>query len=265
MAENQRAEALTQTLPLLPLTEGVILPHMSVTVSLEDPVARAAIEAARAGDGRLLLVPRAGSGFAPVGTVARIEDSGRLPNGTEVSVVRGLHRGNVVGDDPARAGAAGEGLWMEITPHYEPEIPSERASELARQYRAVLETLLEARGVPGMPRFLRGISKPGHLADISGYSAELSFEQKTEILTTLDVEERLEKLIKWTQDALAEQSIKKKIQSDVNEGLEKTQREFLLRQQLAAIRKELGEDGDDDLIETYRQRLADEKIPEPVR
>jgi ATP-dependent Lon protease len=255
------ADTKTQILPLLPLSEGVILPHMSVTVSLEDPEARAAIEAARSGDGMLLMVPRTGSrGYASVGTVARIEDSGRLPNGTEVSVVRGLHRGVVVTGVPG----SGDAQWMEVTPAYDPEIPSERASELARQYRAVLESLLEARGVPGMPRFLRGISKPGQLADISGYSAELSFEQKTEILTTLDVEERLDKLIRWTRDALAEQSIKSKIQSDVNEGLEKTQREFLLRQQLQAIKKELG-DSDGDALSEYRKKVEEAGMPEAVR
>jgi ATP-dependent Lon protease len=253
-------DTTTQTLPLLPLTEGVILPHMSVTVSLEDPIARAAVEAAKAGDGRLVLVPRTGSDYAPVGTVAKIEDSGRLPNGTEVSVVRGLHRGIITHG----VSGTGDAMWMEVTPAYEPEIPSERASELARQYRAVLETLLEARGVPGMPRFLRGISKPGHLADISGYSAELSFEQKSEILTTLDVEERLEKLIKWTQDALAEQSIKAKIQSEVNDGLEKTQREYLLRQQLGAIKKELG-DKDGDAATEYREKVEQSGMPEAVR
>ncbi|HEY8202616.1 MAG TPA: AAA family ATPase, partial [Actinomycetota bacterium] len=255
------ADTKTQILPLLPLSEGVILPSMSVTVSLEDPVARAAIEAARASDGMLVLVPRTGSGYASVGTVARIEDSGRLPNGAEVSVVRGLHRGII---RTGVAGGGGDAQWMEVTPAYDPEIPSERASELARQYRAVLESLLEARGVPGMPRFLRGISKPGQLADISGYSAELSFEQKTEILTTLDVEERLDKLIRWTRDALAEQSIKSKIQNDVNEGLEKTQREFLLRQQLNAIKKELG-DSDGDAASEYRRKVEEAGMPEAVR
>jgi ATP-dependent Lon protease len=254
------AETKTQILPLLPLSEGVILPSMSVTVSLEDPVARGAIEAARAGDGLLLLVPRTGNGYAPVGTVARIEDSGRLPNGTEVSVVRGLHRGVILTGVPG----GGEAQWMEVTPAYDPEIPSERASELARQYRALLESLLESRGLPGMPRFLRGISKPGQLADISGYSAELSFEQKSEILTTLDMEERLDKLIRWTRDALAEQSIKQKIQSEVNEGLEKTQREFLLRQQLGAIKKELG-DSDGDAASEYRSKVEESGMPEAVR
>src|SRR5204862_6245518 len=83
----------TQTLPLLPLNTGVVLPAMVVTLALETPEAKAAAEAAATnGDGRLLLVPYADGKYAKVGTVARVDTAGELPNGTSALILRGLHR-----------------------------------------------------------------------------------------------------------------------------------------------------------------------------
>ena len=82
------------------------------------------------------------------------------------------------------------------------------------------------------------------MADTAGYWPELSLERKVELLETLDVEARLTRVVAWARESLAELELKDRIRTDVAEGMERTQREFLLRQQLAAIRKELGEDGD---------------------
>ncbi|HEV1998802.1 MAG TPA: LON peptidase substrate-binding domain-containing protein, partial [Candidatus Dormibacteraeota bacterium] len=218
-------ELKTELLPVLPLDDAVVLPHMGVTIGLEDPAQRGAIEAAKQGNGMVLLVPRIEGHFARIGTVAKLEDSGQLPTGAEVSVVRGLYRATMgAGSD------IGGALWVQIEPHKDPEEPGEKAQELAREYRALIENVLETRGAPGVVQFIRGIKDPGHLADMSGYSPDLSTEQKVEILEELDVEVRLSKLIVWVKETLADLQVKENIRKEVNEGMEKSQRDFILRQ-----------------------------------
>jgi ATP-dependent Lon protease len=153
--------------------------------------------------------------------------------------------------------------WVQVEPIEEPEA-SEAVRELAREYRALLENVLESRGAPGAVQFVRNARTPSHLADLAGYSPELSVDQKIEVLETVDVEERLTRLIEWTKQNLAEASLKEQIRSEVTEGMEKTQREFLLRQQMEAIRKQLGE-GSGDVVSGYRRRVEEAGMPEGVR
>jgi ATP-dependent Lon protease len=251
----------TKILPMLPLTTGVVLPHMVVTLTLESPEARAAVEAARSAGDTLLLVPRTENGaYARVGTVAVIEEMGRTPQGVQALVIRGLHRA-LIGSGVA---GTGEAVWVQVEARPDPEDGSERAERLAREYRATVENIVEVRGLPAVVDFLRGIDDPGALADMAGYSPDLSFEQKVEVLETLDVERRLEKVLAWAKDTLAELTLKDKIRSEVSEGLEKNQREYILRQQLEAIRKELGEDGQEDVADEYRKKIEAAGMPEAV-
>jgi ATP-dependent Lon protease len=254
-------ELSTETLPLLPLTSGVVLPGMVVTATLETPESRAAASAADDAGGHLLLVPKVDGRYARVGTVAKIENAGELPNGQLAVVVRGLARARI------GAGVAGTGsaTWVEVE-QLDDRPATERATQLAREYRAVVESILESRGAQQVAELLRGISDPGQIADTAVYSPDLSFEQKVEILETTDVEQRLEKVLAWARDTLAEVELKDRIRKDVSEGMEKTQREFILRQQLAAIRKELGEGEDgDSVVDAYRQKVEEGKMPEAVR
>src|SRR5438128_1367338 len=178
----------TKILPLLPLTTGVVLPHMVVTLTLETPEARASVAAARSADDTLLLVPRTESGaYARVGTVAKIEEMGRTPGGVQALVIRGLPRA-MIGSGVA---GSGDAVWVQVVPAEDTD-PTDRAYELATQYRATLEAIIESRRVPQLADFLRGIDDPGALADMAGYSPDLSFEQKVEVLETLDLEARLE-------------------------------------------------------------------------
>jgi ATP-dependent Lon protease len=249
-------------LPLLPLCTGVVLPHMVVTLTLETPEARAAVQAARSAGGTLLLVPRTPDGRYPrVGTVAQIEEMGRTAQGMEALVIRGLHRA-LIGSGVA---GTGEAVWVQVEPRPDPEPASERAHQLAREYRATIENIVEARGVPQVAEFLRGIDDPGALADMAGYSPDLSFEQKVEVLETLDVERRLEKVLAWAKETLAEIALKDKIRSEVAEGMQKNQRECILRQQLEAIRKELGEDDEESVVLEYRKKIEAAGMPEDVR
>ncbi len=249
-------------LPLLPLDDRVVLPHMTVPVAVDSDSARAAVLAARQTDGLVVLVPRIDGHFAKVGTVAHIEESGRLPDGRQASIFRGQYRGVLNNAAVEREGA----LWMTVEPAPDVDLDAlpPAAQILAREYRAVLENLLDLRGASAIGQMLRGIEHPGQLADMSGYSSDLQLHQHLEILEERDVVARLEKLIAWSREILAEASLKDKIRVEVNEGLEKRQREFYLRQQLAAIKKELGET-DGDALSEYRQKLADTPFPDDVR
>jgi ATP-dependent Lon protease len=251
----------TLTLPLLPLTTGVVLPGMVVTLTLESAEARAAVDAAASDDDRLLvLVPRLEGRYARVGTIAKIEDLGRIRGGTEALVIRGLGRASIgVG-----VAGTGEATWVQLLPVAD-EPASERAETLAREYRATIESIVEARGVPAVAEFLRGLSDPGQIADIAGYSPDLSFERKVEVLETIDVERRLELVLEWAKDTLAEVQVKEKIRDEVSDSLEQRQREAILREQMAAIRKELGEDGSEDVIETLRAKITESGMPDGVR
>ena len=248
----------SELLPVLPMDDVVVLPHMSVTLAVDGDSQKAAIEAARQGNRLILLVPRIDGQFGKIGTVARLGESAELPTGAEAFIIRGEYRAHL-GSGQADIGGA---LWVKADPAPDGE-PSEKAIELGREYRAMLENLVESRGVPQVIQFLRAAKTPSHLSDLAGYSPDLTMDQKLEILETLDLEERLTKLIGWTKQILADASLKEKIRSDVAEGMEKTQREFMLRQQLEAIKKQLNE-GSTDVVSTYRERVTKAEMPENV-
>jgi ATP-dependent Lon protease len=237
----------------------VVLPHMSVTLAVEGDDQKAAIEAARQGNRQILLVPRIDGKFGTIGTAGRLGESADLPTGAEAFMIRGEYRARL-GSGQVDIGGA---LFVQADPLLDPEPPTEKALELAREYRALLENLVESRGVPQVVQFLRAARTPGHLADLAGYSPDLSTEQKLEVLETIDLEQRLTLLIGWTKSILADASLKEKIRSDVAEGMEKTQREFLLRQQMEAIKKQLNEGGG-DVVSSYRERVAKAEMPEGV-
>ncbi len=250
------------TLPLLPLTSGVVLPGMVFTMALESAEARAAVDSARSAGGRLLLVPHIEGRFAAVGVVAEVMEEGDLPGGLPAVAIRGDGRA-VIG---TAVPGTGDALWVEAEPLAEPE-PTPAVNELAREYRAVLENILHSRGAGRIAAQLREITEPSRLADVSGYSPDLSLTQKVEVLETLDVEARLRLVLGWARDTLADLALREKIKTDVEEGMEKTQREFLLRRQLDAIRKELGQiSGDDEADpDDYRAKLEARDLPEHVR
>jgi ATP-dependent Lon protease len=247
------------TLPVLPLSSGVVLPGMVVTLALETDEARAAVDAAT--DGHVLLVPRIDGLYSQVGTVAAIEDAGEVRRGMRAVVVRGLHR--------ARIGVGVPGLGRALvveSERVEEGEPTERSRQLAREYTAVIEAVLDHRGARGIAAALKELDDPSQIADTAGYSPDLGIEQKVQVLETVDVEARLEKVLEWAKQTLAELALKERIRSEVSDGMEKQQREFLLRQQLAAIRKELGDDGEsDEAADRYRARAEEPGVPEKVR
>jgi ATP-dependent Lon protease len=237
-------------LVLVPLDDVVVFPHMNVTLAVE------------VGDAeRVLLVPKRDGEYARVGTVAQVTDRVRLPGGGQAVALQGLHRG-VAGS--ATTDARGQ-LLVEVDeqPDVTPEDP--RVRELETEYRAVVEEILELRGDDGrIQAFVRSIREPGALADTSGYSPELTFEQKLELLEAVDVRERLELALAMQRERLSLMQLRQRIRDDVNAGMEEQQREFLLRRQMESIRKELGED-DQSVVDEYRTKIAGSGMPDPVR
>jgi ATP-dependent Lon protease len=253
----------TQTLPVLPLRSGVVLPGMVFTVALESDEARVAADAAKNAEGHLLLVPHIEGRYGRVGVIAEVNDRGALPGGLEAIVVTGDRRAVIGTGVPG----TGDALWVEVETPEETVTDEESVTALAREYRAVLENILLSRGARRLAAQLREVTEPGRLADLAGYSPDLTLEQKVEVLETLDVEARLRLVLTWARDTLGELTLRERIKTDVEEGMERTQREFLLRRQLDAIRKELGElgGGDGGAPDDYRTKAAGADLPEDVR
>jgi ATP-dependent Lon protease len=250
--------AEAKSVPVL-FTGTIVLPGMVVPIALDD-AARAAIDAAQASEsGQLLIAPRLDDRYPTHGVIAKILQVGRIAGGGTAAVVRGERRAHI------GAGASGPGaaLWVEVTEV--PETPaSDEVKALAAEYKKLLLAMLQRREAWQIVDHVNSLTDPSALADTSGYASYLTDVEKRQLLETVDVAERLRVLIDWTSGHLAEVEVNDKIAEDVREGMEKTQKEFLLRQQLAAIRKELGE-GEPDGSDDYRARIEAADLPEKVR
>jgi ATP-dependent Lon protease len=230
---------------LVPLEDVVVFPNM--TVSLDIEVGE---------EERVLLVPEHEGDYARVGTVAQVLERSRRG-----VLVTGLHRG-VAG--AARTDEAGR-LVVDVEEHADEELPRTRTAVLEREYRAVVEEILELRNADArVGAFLRAVSDPGALADTAGYSPDLTFEQKLQLLETLDVVERLTLAVAFQRERLAELQVRRRLREDVESDAQRQQREYILRRQMDSIRRELGED-EQSVVEEYRQKIEEAGMPEAVR
>ena len=247
------------SLPLLSVPDLVVLPGMVVPVEL-DGDARPVIEAAQAGsDERLLLAPRLSDRYPTHGVIATVEQVGRLPGGARAAVLRAGERVRIGSGVPG----TGAALWVEAETVDEGPV-TDHVRELAEEYKRVVVAILQRRNAWQVIDSVQRVSDPSQLADMAGYAPYLTDEQKRELLETPDIDARLTRVLEWAREHFAELDVTEKIQNDVREGMDKRQREFLLREQLAAIRKELGEDepeGADD----YRTRVESADLPDKVR
>ncbi len=242
---------MSTTLLLVPLEDIVVFPNMDVTLTVD------------VGDEeRVLLVPRHENDFAAVGTVADVVDTVRLPGGGRAVSLTGLHRG-IAG--AAHTDSQGR-LRVEVEERPDEEQPVDgRVKELEREYRAIVEEVLEVRGDDGrISAFVRSISDPGTLADTVGYAPDFSFEQKVQLLEAVDLRERLELAVDLQRERLAELQVRRRIRDDVESGVQKQQRDYVLRKQMESIRKELGED-EGSVIDEYRTKIEEAEMPEEVR
>jgi ATP-dependent Lon protease len=243
-------ETYMETLLLVPVDDSVVFPNMTITLAID------------VGDEeRVVLVPRKGGEFAGVGTVANVVDRVRLPGGGRAVALEGVHRARI---GAARTDASGA-LRVEVEARPDDVPVDGRTRNLEREYRAVVEEILDLRGDDGrVAAFVRSITEPGALADTSGYAPDLSYEQKVELLETVDVTERLELALRMQRERLTELQVRARIRDDVQSGAEKQQREYFLRKQMESIRKELGDD-DASVIDEYRTKIEETGMPEHVR
>ena len=238
------------TLLLVPLEDVVVFPNMNVTLPID------------VGDeDRVLLVPQHENAYAKVGTVAEVAESVRLPGGGRAVSLEGLHRG-IAG--AAHTDARGR-LRVEVEERPDEEPPHARTRDLEREYRAVVEEILELRGDDGrISAFVRSITEVGTLADTVAYAPDITFQQKVELLETVDVVERLQLALRLQRERLAELQVRQRIRDDVESGAQRQQREYILRKQMESIRKELGDD-DASVADEYRRKIEEAGMPEAVR
>ncbi|MEU0146920.1 endopeptidase La [Streptomyces sp. NPDC006288] len=260
-------------LPVLPLDDEVVLPGMVVPLDLSDTEVRAAVEAAQAvarptgGKPEVLLVPRVDGNYTGTGVLGTVEQVGRLSDGDPGALIRARDRVRI------GAGTSGPGsaLWVEGT-RIDVTVPAPlpgSAAELAKEYKALATSWLKKRGAWQVVDRVQQIEDISALADNSGYSPFLTTAQKVQLLETVDPVARLKLAVQWLGEHLAEQDVAESIAKDVQDGVDKQQREFLLRRQLDAVRKELselnGESGSGDESDDYRARVEAADLPGNVR
>ena len=243
----------TETLTRLPSLHlpAPLLPGATVTIGLSDEV-RPAIDAAQSvadGDmsGRVVLT---GGDERNIGVVARVPNVGNLPNGAPGAILLAEHRVRIVarhtGDGPERVDA-------EVLADAE---PTESVVAATRELRATLELIAELRNSRRLPELLRTtVDRPGALADGVALWAEFADDDRLRVLQAVEVADRVSAIHSWARNHLAELQVAETIRNDVGESMSKQQREFMLRQQLNAIKKELGE-SDDDVVGAFREQLA---------
>jgi ATP-dependent Lon protease len=240
---------LLMNLLLIPLDDAIVFPATTANLPVD-----------AAGEERVFLLPRKDGEFGRVGVVAEVVEQTKLPNGVAIATVVGLHRG-LAG---AAEGGTEDQLRIDVQEIHDGDPGDERTGELEREYRAVVEEILEIRGADErVAAFLRSVPEAGALADTAGYSPDLTFDQKLELLEALDVSARLELAVGMQRERLAELQVRRKIRDDVDSGAQAQQREYFLRKQMESIRKELGED-EEDLIAEYEAKIAEAEMPEEV-
>src|SRR5438067_3093331 len=244
------SDANVSELLLVPLEDTVVFPGMTVTLTVD------------VGDEtRVLLVPQHEQEYAKVGTVAEVTERVRLPRGGRAVALNGLHRA-VIG--AAHTDSQGR-LRVEVEERADENPPPVQTRELEREYRAVVEEILELRDADErISAFLRAITEAGELADTCAYAPDITFAQRVELLEKVDVVERLRYALELQRERLAELQVRRRIREDVESDVQKQQREYVLRKQMESIRKELGED-EGSVIDKYRTKIEEAGMPDDVR
>lgn len=251
------SDLITTSLPVLPLRTGIVFPHMVITVTIESDIAKRALAATEGTNGRLVLIPVIDGEYSSVGTIAEVQEV--ADRGAISVIISGLARARI----GAGTTSSNDVLWVEVTQVPEPLEYNPATLARAAELRAVLEEILEHRGIGGMADRILSTDDPSHLVDLLVYSPDLELSRKARLLETLDVDERLDVALEWMNETLAGMAIRQKVRDEASERIDKNQRDFVLRQQMEAIRKELGEDSE-TVVGEYRQKLEDSPLPESV-
>jgi ATP-dependent Lon protease len=237
---------------LIPLDDAIVFPGVSATLPIDTGE-----------EEQVFLLPRSDGEYGRVGVVAEVIERGRSRGGAPAATVVGLHRGLAGAAVPGEEGE-GDALRIDVQEVHDGHPEDEHTEELAREYRAVVEEILELRGADDrIAAFLRSVEEPGALADTTGLSPDVSTEGKLRLLETIDVTARLGVAVELQRERLAELQVRSRIREDVESGAQKQQRDYFLRKQMDSIRKELGED-EGSLIEEYERKIAEAGMPEAV-
>jgi ATP-dependent Lon protease len=259
-------------IPLVALRETVIFPEMIVPLQVGRLKSVAALNAAMEASGPIALVTQRRpeqeeigdpSELFEIGTVAKIAQVVQLQDSTVRAIVQGQARVRVLG-------------FVQSAPYLKVrvEVLEEEAStgvEVAALVRSVQSQMEQyvANGAPVPPEAAvaaRNITEPGLLADMVAYSPDMNTEQRQELLETLDIEQRLRLVSNFLARQTEILELKGKIQSEVKSEMDKTQREYILREQLKAIQRELGEDDPQQAeINELREKVEASGMPEEVR
>ena len=272
--KDRTRTAVERTLPLVVLGEIVIMPHMTVPLQVGQGKSYRAMEQAMQDDQHVLLIfvseeeieaykGHEAQELPKIGVVAKLEDFTQLPDGTVKIVLEGMARAHVqecLQSDPFYR------VSCRILPDHEPKgMEVEALMETVKQQ--VTEFVDYLGEIPQEAvAFVHRINEPGHLADIVTYGPAFSFEDRLELLNTVDPVERLHKVQVILARQLELLRLRAKIQSDTKEVLDQGQKEYFLREQMRVIRKELGEDDDgDDPIDELRRKIHELDAPQNVK
>jgi ATP-dependent Lon protease len=268
----ERTEPKTIELPLVALRETVIFPEMIVPLQVGRDKSVAALNAAvEAGSPIALVTQRQAdqedindpAELYGVGTLAKIAQVVQLQDGTVRAIVQGQTRIRVLG-------------FAQTEPHLRATVeelhdttpPNVEIQALMRSVQAQVEQYVQA-GAPVPPEAAvaaKNITEPGLLADMTAYSPDMTTEQRQELLETVDIVERLKLVSGFLARQIEILELKGKIQSEVKSEMDKTQREYILREQLKAIQRELGEDDPQQAeINELRDKVEASGMPEEVK
>jgi len=265
-------QRLPRELPVLPVRDLVVFPGTVVPLSVGREKSKRLIDAVLAGDKLLVTCTQRRADIEDpglddiyrIGTAAMVLKLLRMPDGTNSLLVHGLVRVGIV------EWSASEPFWKAIiNPHEDEEVaPSLELEALAYTAKQTALQVIElSPNVPEEARLiLENIDKPGPLADYLAANLSLGVAQKQELLETFDVADRLRKVTATLNNQLEVLQLSQKIQADVREQIDRSQREYYLQQQLKAIQKELGEtDSRAAELAELRKQIEQADMPEPVR
>ena len=265
-------DSTRQNLPLVALRETVIFPEMIVPLQVGREKSVAALNAAVADGTPIALVTQrqaekedieSPEELYEIGTLAKIAQVVQLQDGTVRAIVQGQQRIRI-------------GSFAQVEPYIRTAVEQleDRAPEgieiqaLMRTVQGQIETYVQS-GAPVPPEAAvaaRNISEPGLLADMVAYSPDMTTEQRQELLETIDVVERLKLVSTFLGRQIEILELKGKIQSEVKSEMDKTQREYILREQLKAIQRELGEEDPQQAeINELREKVEAAGMPEEVK
>jgi ATP-dependent Lon protease len=263
--------AYPSDLPVVPLREAVVFPKLVVPLGVGREKSVAAINAAMAEERHLIVLVAQRDAeiddvqpeqIYNVGTVAEIVRLLRIPDGSAQIIVQGAQRVRITGYQP-------ESRFFRVT--FEPIAEElgdavEREAQL-RNVKALFERYVDNGGsiLPELAMTAKNTDDPSHFSDLVASSPDLTLEQRQHLLETRNVIERLRFLGVFLAKQNEILELKQKIQSEVQQTLDKTQREYILREQMKAIQKELGDDDQGSEIRELREKIEQAGMPDPVK